>query len=157
VIVEKLTISGFKSFFDRVELNLGPDPQVVFELLKLRVWRDNIWMQIRGGNVYRRVEDGAAAIEINSAVAGWDAHELYAQRIRNYTAKPIDVEIRRGFPGHILFRSALDPILHDYQTVQLQTTVQPAAKADLLFEILKHEGYNAKQNNVTLERADVKR
>jgi len=38
-------------------------------------------------------------IEVNSNVVGWDDHTLFAQRIRNYTKKPIDVEIRRVLPG----------------------------------------------------------
>src|SRR5207244_9826470 len=32
---------------DKIELNLGPDPNVVFELIKLRASRDDIWMQLR--------------------------------------------------------------------------------------------------------------
>ena len=32
----------------------------------------------------------------------------------------------------------------------------PGKKADLLFEIVRHQGHNAKQNNVTLEAAEIK-
>ncbi|HZZ28783.1 MAG TPA: hypothetical protein VFE46_12340, partial [Pirellulales bacterium] len=81
---------------------------------------------------------------------------IYDQRIRNYTGKPIDVEIRRTYPGHIVFRSALEPTLHDYQTVQFQKRVATGEKADLLFELVQHQGYNAKQQNVTLEQAEIK-
>jgi hypothetical protein len=140
---------------DKIELNLGQDPEVIFELIKLKVGRDNIWMQINGANVFRRVDDGAVNIEVNSSVVGWDEHEIYTQRIRNYTAKPIDVEIRRTFAGHILFRSQLDPTLHDFRTVQFRRALEAGKKADLLFELVHHEGHNAKQNNVTLERAEV--
>ena len=45
---------------------------------------------------------------------------------------------------------------HDYQTVQYTATVKPAEKADLLYEIIQHQGHNAKQNNVTIEQAPVK-
>ena len=34
---------------DKIELNLGPDPNVIFELVKLRAYRDEIWMQVNGG------------------------------------------------------------------------------------------------------------
>ena len=44
---------------DKIELNLGVDPSVIFELIKLRSWRDNIWMQINGLDVFRRADDGA--------------------------------------------------------------------------------------------------
>ncbi len=141
---------------DKIEINLGPDPEVIFELIRLSVFRDNIWMQINGLDVFRRVDDGAAQINVNASVAGWDEHEIYAQRIRNYSLKPVDVEIRRSFDGHVLFRSALNPILHDYRTVQLQTAVEAGQKSDLLFELVNHLGRNAKQSNVTLEKAEVK-
>ncbi len=135
---------------DKIELNLGADPNVIFELIKLRSTRDTIWMQIRGANVYRRVDDGAGQIEVNSTVAGWDDHCRYTQRIRNYTAVPIDVEIRRSWDGDLIFRSGLKPTLFDFRTVQLQTTVAPATKANLLFELVQHQGRNAKQNHITL-------
>ena len=140
---------------DKIELNLGRDPNVIFELVKLRTSRDGIWMHINGTDIFRRV-DGAVQIEVNSSVVGWDDHEVFTQRIRNYTAKPIDLEIRRAFLGHIIFRSQLKPTLHDFQTVQFTTTVEPAKKADLFFEIVRKQGRNSKQSNVTLEEAAIK-
>ena len=140
---------------DKIELNLGRDPNVVFELVKLRASRDEIWMHVNGTDIFRRV-DGAVQIEINSSVVGWDDHEVFTQRIRNYTAKPIDLEIRRTFPGHVVFRSQLKPSQHDFQTVQFTTTVEPAKKTDLLFEIVRKQGRNSKQNNVTLEETAIK-
>ena len=136
---------------DKIELNLGRDPSVIFELIKLRASRDEIWLHINGTDIFRRV-DGAVQIEVNSNVVGWDDHEVFTQRIRNYTAKPIDVEVRRTFPGHIVFRSSLKPTLYDFQTVQFTATIDPAKKADLLFEIVRKQGRNSKQNNITLEQ-----
>jgi hypothetical protein len=40
---------------DKIELNLGPDPEVIFELVPLKVWRDAIWVQLQGLNVFREV------------------------------------------------------------------------------------------------------
>ena len=140
---------------DKIELNLGVDPNVIFELIKLRAYRDSIWMQIGGADVFRQV-GGGGQIQVNSSVAGWDDHEVYTQRIRNYTPKPIDLEIRRSFPGHVIFRSQLQPILHDYHTVQFTSTVAPAQRADLLFEVLTHQGHSSTQNNVSLVQAEVK-
>jgi len=141
---------------DKIELNLGPDPEVIFDLIKLRVSRDNIWMQINGLDVFKKVDDGVGKIEVESTVSGWDAHEIYTQRVRNYSAKPIDIEVRRSFDGHVDFRSSLNPILHDYRTVQFTATVDTGKKSDLLFELVIHNGRNAKQNNVTLQTAEVK-
>ena len=124
---------------DKIELNLGPDPNVIFELIKLRAVRDDIWMRIGNADVFRQI-GGAVQIEVNSSVVGWDDHEVYTQRIRNYTAKPIDLEIRRAFPGHVVFRSQLKPLLHDYQTVQFTAAAEPAKKTDLLFEVLPPSG-----------------
>ena len=139
---------------EKIELNLGPDKNVIFELIKARTWRDEIWMHIGGMDVFRKIGDGVD-IEINSSVAGWDDHELYNQRIRNYTVKPIEVEVRRSFPGHVIFRSRLEPTLFDFQAVQYTTSLQPAEKKELFYEIVRRQGRNAKQNNVTLEAADV--
>ncbi len=140
---------------DKIELNLGHDPNVLFDLVKLRASRDNIWMQLNGLDVYRKVGQPGVAIEVNSAVAGWDEHEVYTQRIRNFTPRPIEVEVRRPWPGDITFRSRLNPTLFDYLTPQFTTTVGTGEKKDLLFEIVRRQGHNAKQNNVTLEAAEA--
>ncbi len=139
---------------DKIELNLGPDPEVVFELIKRRAWRDNIWMLLGGTSTYRRVADGRIRVEVNSSVAGWDDHSAMVQRIRNYTSKPIDVEIRRSYDGHVVFRSALCGKSHDYRTVQFGTLVPPSKTADLAYEIVRSQGYNKKQDNVTVEDLD---
>ncbi len=141
---------------DKIELNLGPDPEVIFELVKLRVWRDNIWMQLNGLDVFKRVDEPGAQIEVASSVAGWDDHTLYTQRVRNYSAKPIELEVRRTFGGDVTFRSALEAKNYDYQTVEYTAPVPPATKADLLYEILQRQGRNAKQQRVIVEKAEVK-
>ena len=140
---------------DKIELNLGPDPDVIFELLKIKVWRNNIWMQINGADVFRRVDEPGVQIEVNSTLAGWDDHTIYAQRVRNYTSKPIDLEIRRPFDGHVVFRSGLIAKNYDFRTVEYTATVEAGKKSDLLYEILQHQGRNAKQNNVTLEEVRI--
>lgn len=136
---------------DKIELNLGRDPNVIFELIKLRAFRDNIWLQLGGGNVFRQVGQGGVQVEANWSVAGWDEHEVYTQRVRNYTGKPIDLEIRRSFDGDVTFRSALKPSLFDYRTVQFNASAEAGKRIDLLFETVRRQGHNAKQNNVTLE------
>jgi hypothetical protein len=140
---------------DKIELNLGPDPEVIFELIKLRTFRGDIWLQRNGTNVFLKLGDDGLQLEPNLSVVGWDDHEIYRQRIRNYTPKPIDLEIRRPFDGHVTFRSLLEPKLHDYRTVQFATTVAAGKKADLTFEIIRRQGHNAKQNTVTLEQGEV--
>jgi hypothetical protein len=140
---------------DKIELNLGPDPEVIFELIKLKVWRDNLWLRVGGTNVYRRVDLPDVQIAVRSSVVGWDEHTIYTQRVRNFSSKPIDLEVRRTLPGHVIFRSQLNVANHDFRTVQYTATVRAGEQADLLYEVLVHQGRNAKQNNVTLEAAEV--
>jgi hypothetical protein len=136
---------------DKIELNLGVDPEVIFELVKLRTWRDTIWMQVNGANVFQRVDQPGVQIRVNSRVAGWDEHTEFAQRVRNYTKRPIDLEIRRTLPGDVIFRSILPAKNHDFQTVQYTASVPAGAKTDLLYEVVRHQGRNAKQNHATVE------
>jgi hypothetical protein len=142
---------------DKIELNLGPEPEVIFEWIKLKTHRSNIWFQVNGVNVFHQLDEQGFRAEPNMSVVGWDDHEIYSQRVRNYTAKPIELEIRRTLPGHVVFRSQLDPKLHDYQTVEYKTTVPAGKRVDLLQEVVRHQGRNAKQNNVTLESGYVGR
>jgi hypothetical protein len=140
---------------DKIELNLGPDPEVIFELIKLKVWRDNIWLRVGGTNVFRRVDLPGVQIEVRSSVVGWDDHTIYTQRVRNFSNKPIDLEVRRTLVGHVNFRSQLIVTRHDFRTVQYTATVPAGEQAELLYELLIHQGRNAKQNNVTLEAAEI--
>jgi hypothetical protein len=140
---------------DKIELNLGNDPAVIFELVKLRAFRDNIWMRYESANVYRRVDDPRLRLNVDSQVAGWDDHNVFTQRIRNYSGKPIDVEIRREYQGDVLFRSRLDAKLHDFRTVEFTASVTSGEKKDLYHEVVYRQGYNQKQNRVHIESADV--
>ncbi len=140
---------------DKIELNLGVDPEVVFELTKERVSRDDIWMQINGKNEFQSVGNDATEREVNSSVVGWNERNLFRQQVRNYTAKPIQVEVRRSFDGHNDFRSSLSPKLYDFQTVEFNAQVAAGEKKDLRYEVVRHQGRNAKQNNVTLAQAEI--
>ena len=141
---------------DKIELNLGPDPEVIFELIKTRYLRDHLWVQLDGGNRYQQVGGNDVVQVDRTSVAGWDDHTIYSQRIRNYTKQPIDVEIRRTYGGHAVFRSALEPKLFDFQTAQFQARVPAGERKDLLFELLQHNGYNDKHQGMSLESTEVK-
>ncbi len=141
---------------DKIELNLGRDPEVIHELIKLRTFRTDLILQINGTSEFRKIGGDGVFKEENATLVGWDDHEILTERIRNYSGKPINVEIRRTIPGHIVYKSSLEPKLHDYQTVELHTTVPAGKMADHLFEIDRKQGTSAKQNNITLEKAEVK-
>ena len=112
-------------------------------------------MHVNGTSVYRRVDDGRIKIEINSSLAGWDEHAVYVQRIRNYTAKPINVEVRRSIDGHVFFRSKLGAKNFDYRTVEYTADVEAGVRADLPYEVVLRLGYSKKQDNVTIEEAEI--
>jgi hypothetical protein len=137
-----------------IELNLGPDPEVVHELIAMASRRDSFWFQRNGADLFFNPADGHR-IELDDVVVGWDEHTRYVERIRNYRDKPIDVEIRRSFYwGQYFFRSRLDPKLHDYETVQFSATVPAGEKRELAYELVTRMGHKADQQNVTLEPAD---
>ena len=127
-------------------------------MVKLRTWRDN---DLDADQRERTCSGGwtnpACRSRSIAASSGWDEHNLFDQRIRNYTKKPIEVEIRRALPRpRRLPQFSLGAKSYDYQTVEYTATVKPGQKADLLYEVLQHQGRNAKQNNVTVEEAQVK-
>lgn len=133
---------------DRMELNLGTDPEVVFELVKEKVLRDNIWVRINKGKVYKKVGEGIFKVDHDAKVAGWDEHQLFSQHIRNYTNKSIRVEVRRSYSGDVTFRSRLKAKSHDYRSVEFSAEVPAGRRKELKYEVITRNGYNAKQQRV---------
>ncbi len=133
-----------------IELNLGADPEVIHERIRLSTKHDNFWYKRSGVNAHYSPQKGHQ-IEFNDKVAGWDDHQFWIERIRNYRDKPIDLEIRRTFPGHVVFRSQLNPTLYDYRTPRFTTQIDAGEKRDMPYELVIHQGYNKKQNKVTLD------
>jgi hypothetical protein len=133
-----------------IELKLGPDPSVVHERVLLRSWRDNFWFQGRLPNVYFSPTQGHV-IEPNHSVAGWEDHERWIERIRNDRDAPIEVEIRRSYPGDVTFQSRLDKSLYDFRTPQVTARIEPRSRRDLGYELTMKQGYLKKQDSVTLK------
>ncbi|MCK5696788.1 MAG: DUF4139 domain-containing protein [Gammaproteobacteria bacterium] len=141
----------YTSVDDKVELNTGVDPDIYFDLMSLKNWKDMIWMHYRKANVYRRIGDGHIIVDHNSRVAGWNEHQMFAQHVRNYTDNPINVEIRRVIKGDSILKSQLDIKKHDFQTVDIHSHLKKGEKQALLYEVDTKKGRNAKQNQVSLE------
>jgi hypothetical protein len=142
---------------DKIELNLGPDSEVIHELIKLQVFRGDLILQVHGSNEFRKIGEEGSFKEEKASIAGWDDHEVFVERIRNYSSKPISVEIRRTLPGHIVFKSLLSPKLHDFQTVELKSAVDPGKRIDLRYEVTRKQGTSTKQSNISLEKGEVDR
>jgi hypothetical protein len=142
----------------KIEINLGPDPEVLFELIPQRAWRDNIWLSWSGGRIVRRVDDGAIDFDINASVVGWDDHLLYNQQVRNYSAKDIEIEVRRSYGGHVEFVADLpQQQLFDFNTVQYNLKVPAGQRVQAMHQILTHKGRNARQASVTLRQQPADR
>jgi len=89
-------------------------------------------------------------VDHDAKVEGWDEHQDYVQRVRNYTDKPIQVEVRRSFYGDTRFVSHLDPKLHDFRAVEYQTKVPAGGRKELSYRVSTSQGYNSKQDRVVL-------
>lgn len=133
-----------------IELNLGRDPEVILERTRLSTKRDNFWFRHTNGRELINA-DGQTRIDQNWPVAGWDEHEAWVERIRNYRDEPIEVEIRLAFNGHVDFVSDLNPTLFDYRSPQFTATIPAMTTRDLAYTVIQHHGTNTKQNAVTLK------
>jgi hypothetical protein len=134
-----------------IELNLGRDPEVVHELIRVRSWRDGFWFQEVEGRKYFDMSE-EKQIRHDYPVAGWIDHEAWVERIRNDREKAIEVELRRSFDGHVeLGGSGLGAKLHDYRTVELKATVPASERKDLAYEVGYRQGILHEQNNVTIK------
>lgn len=132
-----------------IELVLDQDPEVILERTRLNTRRDNFWFRHTDG---RRLinADGQTRIENNWPVAGWNEHETWVERIRNYRDKAIEVEIRLSFNGDVEFISGLNPTLFDFRSPQFTATIPAMTTRDLEYILIHRMGSNAKQNAVQL-------
>jgi hypothetical protein len=53
---------------DKIELNLGPDPEVIHELIKLRIFRADLILQINGTSEFRKIGGDGTFKEENATL-----------------------------------------------------------------------------------------
>jgi len=140
---------------DRLEVNVGVDPRVDFELVMLDARRDEVWLRLGNGRVYRRASDDRIELDHAARVAGWDLRRTFVQRIRNHTGRAVHVEVRRAFDGDAEIVSRLDLRRHDFRTAEIAAEVPAGAGADLLYAVVTRHGRNAEQQRLRITRADV--
>lgn len=139
---------------DDIEINLGQDPNVGFELITQHVFRDNIALQLRSPNIIKPLDEAGVRFDSRSTVVGWDNHWIMTRRVRNDTPRPIDVEVRQGLNGDSTFVSRLDAERYDNQTVVYGGTLKPGERFDATYEVIGRQGHNAKQPRVEIQDAD---
>ena len=135
---------------EEIELNLGTDPDVGFELSTLRVYRDNIWLRLRTPNIVRKVGEPGVEFDDRSMVVGWDEHAVMQRRVRNDSGRPISIEVREAFAGDVVFVSDLDAQRHDNQTVTYRGELKPGQEIEARYEVVRREGRNAQQQRVEI-------
>jgi hypothetical protein len=134
------------------EFNLGRDPQVLFERLATRTWRDDFWFK-RGNQDKLYSPTKGDKVNDNDTVVGWNDHYARVERIRNYRGVPINVEFRFPIGGDVTFVSGLNPTLFDFQSPDFKASIGAGERKDLAYEIVSRQGSNATQNAVKLEAA----
>lgn len=139
---------------DDLELNLGVDPNVGFELITQQTFRDNLWMREQGVKVLTRVDQPGVRIDRRASVAGWDQHDVMIRRVRNDTPRSIDVDIRQIVSGDATFISRLDATRFDNQTLVYGGTLEPGERYDATYEVVTKQGTNAKQSRVEIVDGD---
>ena len=142
---------------EKIELNLGVDPDVGFELVPQRVFRDNIWMRLRSPNIVVRVDQPGVSFDDRSTVVGWDEHTVQLRRVRNDTPRPIMIEVRESFYGDVTFISELDAQRHDNQTIVYRGDLEPGERVEALYEVVTKQGRNAEQGRVEIREGAVAR
>ena len=141
---------------DKIELNLGPDPEVIFELIKLRSFRDNIWLQIHGTSEFSKVGDGRRDEdrECNSSPAGTTTRSTPSGSATT-PRKPIEVEIRRTLPGPRRLPQPARAEAARLSDGRIHRQGRCRQDGRTCCSRSSASRAQAKQNNVTLETAEI--
>ena len=119
-----------------IEVNLGPDDLVVYEMRKMSTERFNFHFRRSGVREY---------------VDGWDEKTKWVDTIRNYRTKPIAFELRRIWPGHVDYVSEVKTTLFDYRTIEAKFAVKARDKKQYPCTATTHHGTNSKQSRINLK------
>ncbi|MEM7403724.1 MAG: hypothetical protein AAF458_00465 [Pseudomonadota bacterium] len=140
---------------DKLDVNLGPDPDVVLEQAVLAVKHEDLWLKLSRANTFKRVGDGTLVVDRNARIAGWNERLTVRHRIKNFTSKPIRVEMRFARGGDITVVSELAASQHDFRTMQVEADVAAGGVEDLLYEFIVRKGRNKKQERLEIVRGRV--
>jgi hypothetical protein len=122
---------------EKIELNVGPDNQIVYERVVLDLARQNF--------LY---DEKAEPVPL---VVGWDETRKWQEEIRNYRAKPIKMEVRHVLQGDVEFSLQGPAVkLYDFHTPEYVLEVGAGQKQKWASEGTFHLGRNQKQDRVRL-------
>ena len=118
-----------------IEVNLGPDDLVSFEMRRASTERLNFSFH-------------------RNRVNGWDERQRWVAAIRNDRAKAIRFELRQVWSGDVEF-SAEDPTrLHDFQTTEATFDLQPRSRKPYPCNLLLRQGSHRTQERVLMTSSD---
>jgi len=118
----------------KAEINLGADRLVVYRKRKLKTRRFNFQFHPRPPH----------------HVTGWDEEQTWNDEIRNYTGKPLVLELRLRFDGDVDFDSEVDTKVFDFKTVETKIIVPEGKTRAYPYKVTYHHGANKKQSRVKL-------
>jgi len=122
---------------EKIELNVGPDNQIVYERVVLDLARQNFLYDEKA--------------KPTPKVVGWDETRKWQEEIRNYRAKPIKMEIRHVLAGDVEFGITGVPVkLYDFHTPEYVLELGAGQKQKWMSEGTFHLGQNQKQDRVRL-------
>ena len=133
---------------EEVELNMGPDPSVRFELEPLRAYREGIWATFNN-DVRRRLDQPGVRVRDAGRVVGWNEHVVADRVIRNFTDRAITVAVRRPIRGDARFLTDdVEASTYDAHTVAYTAEVPAGETRRIRHEVMTRKGENAQQNRV---------
>jgi len=121
----------------KAEINLGADRLVVYKRRRLSVQRKRI--------VFRHTINPP-----RDWVKGWDEVQTWNDELRNYTGKPLVLELHLRFAGDVEFASEADTKVFDYQTIETKLLVPAGKTRAYPYTVTFHNGSHRVQNRVKL-------
>lgn len=138
----------------KIELNLGANPNVVFQRIMRQAYRDQLLMRFKNAELLFN-PNGGMRIDPQSDLVGWQENTVYVQAIHNDTDTPIEVEVRQPVGGDSTFTSDFAARAFDANTVEFTTTLKPAEHKALRYRVTQRQGRLYKQDRVTVEHGDI--
>lgn len=132
---------------DKMEINLGANPDFRFEAIPLRYSRDRIVMQLHGASVYSPLERMEIKPELNACLAGYNLNTEWRHRIFNGTGKAVSFEARVPFQGSVDVHSGELPKCRKFDADKIEYKVElaPQSATALHFRTVQYMLRNAKE------------
>ncbi|MGN0845477.1 MAG: hypothetical protein ACI4QT_09705 [Kiritimatiellia bacterium] len=132
---------------DKMEINLGANPDFRFEAIPLRYSRDRIVMQLHGASVYSPLERIEIKPELNATLAGYNLNTEWRHRIVNGTGKAVSFEARVPFQGAVDVHSGELPKCRKFDADKIEYKVElaPQRAEALHFRTVQYMLRNAKE------------